>query len=78
MYPDLHDDPAVSRLDVASCVPDVAPHLIVGEVRLLDQLRGVYCHLDNKHKEPLRFRMMIGLHAASHFTNQISSPTLSM
>lgn len=46
--PDLHNDPAVSRLDVASCVPDVTPHLVVGEVRLLDQLRGVHCHLKRK------------------------------
>lgn len=40
-------DPAVSRLDVTSCVPDVTAHLVVGEVRLLNQLRWVHRHLGN-------------------------------
>ena len=29
---DLHSDPTVSCLDVASCVPDVTEHLVVGEI----------------------------------------------
>lgn len=52
---DSHSDPAVSRLDVASCVPDVTMHLIVGEIRLLNQLRGVHCHLRNSTNSSIYF-----------------------
>lgn len=41
-----YSDSAVSGLDVASCVPDVAEHLIVGEIGLLNHLRGVHRHLE--------------------------------
>lgn len=50
---DSRSDPAVSRLDVTSSVPDVTAHLIVGEVRLLNQLRRVHRHL-GKHQKRSR------------------------
>lgn len=42
---DLHGDPAVSCSDVASRVRDVAAHLVVGEVRLLNHSRRIHRHL---------------------------------
>ena len=40
--PDSHRDSAIACLDVGASVSDVTSHHIVGEILLLDQLRGVH------------------------------------
>lgn len=61
----LHSNPAVSCLHVASCVHDVTAHLVVGKVRLWDELRRVHRHLGNgsvkfhKNTQVGNFRLVI-------------------